>query len=99
MQLQDKNIGEGVSQSKKNKNKKRDGSHSLQQLYEKKREEEERARIEREAIIQAKREERERAESQRKAAREKMFKKTRKGQPILKYRIEHLLQTIQGSTT
>ncbi|KAI9075683.1 hypothetical protein K1719_042380 [Acacia pycnantha] len=40
----------------------------------------------------------EKAESQRKAMREKMFKKTRKGQPVMKYRIEHLLETIQGST-
>lgn len=49
------------------------------------------------AVLQAKKEEREKAESQRKAAREKMFKKTRAGQPVMKYRSEHLLETIQNS--
>lgn len=78
-----------------NKNKR--SKNSLKELYEKRREEEEKARIEREAILKAKNEERERSESRRKAAREKMFKKTRHGQPVMKYRIEHLLQLVQGS--
>ena len=98
-QPQDENEGEGVSQRSKKNKKKKDSSHSLKELYEKKREEEERTRIERDTIFQAKKEKRERVESQRKAAREKMFKRTRKGQPVMKYRIEHLLQTIQGSTS
>ncbi|KAL6978428.1 hypothetical protein U1Q18_020095 [Sarracenia purpurea var. burkii] len=87
----------GEMNQKKWKNKKK-GALSLQELYEKKREEEEKARIEREAIIQAKGRERERAESRRKALRGKMLKKTKSGQPVMKYRIEHLLETIQGST-
>lgn len=76
---------------------KKNGSHSLRELYERQREEEEKARTEREAIIKAKKEEREKAEARRKAVREKMLKKTRYGQPVMKYRIEHLLQSIQGS--
>ncbi|KAK6937436.1 Fyv7/TAP26 [Dillenia turbinata] len=78
--------------SKKNKN-----SSSLEALYEKKHEEQEKARIEKEAVIQAKKEESERVEFWRKALREKMLKQTRSGQPVMKYRIEHLLETIQGS--
>ncbi|KAK1559377.1 hypothetical protein Q3G72_013793 [Acer saccharum] len=66
-------------------------------LYEKKHEEEEKARIEGEAMIKAKKEGREKAEAQRKSTRDKMFKSTRYGQPVMKYRIEHLLETIQGS--
>ena len=83
--------------SKKNKKSKNKGAFSLKEIYEKKREEQEKARIEREAIIQAKKEEKEKALARRKATREKMYKKTRKGQPVMKYRIEHLLETIQGS--
>ncbi len=82
--------------AKKTKNKK-NRSHSLTELYEKQRAEKEKARMEKEAIMQAKKEERERAEAQRKSLREKMFKKTKFGQPVMKYRIEHLLQTIQSS--
>lgn len=78
--------------------KKKKKKQSLEELYEKKHEEEERARRERDAIFLAKKEEREKAEAQRKELRSKMFKKTRHGQPVMKYRIEHLLQTIQGSS-
>ncbi|XVE73254.1 hypothetical protein DITRI_Ditri11bG0102400 [Diplodiscus trichospermus] len=53
------------------------------------------ARMEREAIIQ-KKEQKEKTEAvklaQRKAGRKEMFKKTRHGQPVMKYRIHHLLQ-------
>ncbi|XP_030462913.2 rRNA-processing protein FYV7 [Syzygium oleosum] len=90
-------VKETEESNKRNKKNKKGGSSSLRELYEKKREEEEIARKEREAIIQAKKEEREKAEARRKAERVKMFKKTRSGQPVMKYRIEHLLQSIQGS--
>lgn len=81
--------------TKKNQKKRKP---TMEVLYEKKREEEEKARLEREAMIQAKKEGIEKAEARRKASREKMFKKTRHGQPVMKYRIEHLLETIQGTT-
>ncbi|KAF8401547.1 hypothetical protein HHK36_012489 [Tetracentron sinense] len=71
--------------------------NSLREMYEKKHEEEEKARIESEALVRAKKDERERAEARRKDLKGKMFKKTRSGQPVMKYRIEHLLQSIQGS--
>ncbi|XP_028765448.1 stress response protein NST1 [Neltuma alba] len=90
----------GVEEDRDN-NKKRirkDASLRLEELYKKKHEEKEKERLEREAAIKAKKEEIEKAESRRKAMRDKMFKKTRKGQPVMKYRIEHLLETIQDST-
>ncbi|XP_021280304.1 rRNA-processing protein FYV7 [Herrania umbratica] len=81
------------------KNKKKNSSHSLRELYEKQREEKEKARMEREAIVQAKKEQKEKAEAQRKAGKKQMFKKTRHGQPVMKYRIQHLLQSIQSSSS
>jgi hypothetical protein len=48
-------------------------------------------------ILKAKKEERENAESCRKAARKKTFKNSCHGQLVLKYWIEHLSQTVQGS--
>lgn len=92
------NEGSHRNKQDKRKNKKK-GLNSLNILYEKQREEKEKARIEREAIIQAKKEEREKAEAQRKTSRENMLKRTRHGQPVMKYRIEHVLQSIQGSTS
>ncbi|KAK0581395.1 hypothetical protein LWI29_013244 [Acer saccharum] len=85
---------DGNKKNMKNKKKKKP---TMEILYEKKREEEEKARIEREAMIKAKKEGREKAEARRKSTRDKMFKKTQHGQPVMKYRIEHLLETIQGS--
>lgn len=78
-------------------NRKSKKPFSLRELYEKKQEEEENERTEREAIIQAKKEEREKANARRKATRQMMFKKTRTGQPVMKYRIEHLLESLQGA--
>jgi hypothetical protein len=68
-------------------------AHSLKEEYEKKCAEDEKAKKERDAEIQAKREHREKSEAKRKELREKMFKKTRSGQPVMRYRIEHLLET------
>lgn len=84
--------------SMNNKNSKNYGIPSLKEMYEQKHEKKERTKIEMEALNQAKMEEREKAEARRKAAREKMFKKTHAGQPVMKYRIEHLLETIEKST-
>jgi hypothetical protein len=55
--------------------------------------EDEKAKKEHDAIIQAKKEEREKSEVKRKELREKMFRRTRSGQPVMKYIIEHLLET------
>ncbi|XP_012490456.1 stress response protein nst1 [Gossypium raimondii] len=82
-----------------NNKKKKNGSQSLRQVYEKQWEEKEKARMEREAAMQLKKEQREKAEAQRKVERKEMFKKTRHGQPVMKYRIQHLLQSIQGSSS
>ncbi|KAL1816596.1 hypothetical protein ACET3Z_019170 [Daucus carota] len=77
--------------------KKKDSARSLNEVYEKKRKELEKARNEKEAIIQEMKERKEQSQSQRKALREKMLKRTRSGQPVMKYRIEHMLEKIQGS--
>ncbi|KAI5680392.1 hypothetical protein M9H77_01619 [Catharanthus roseus] len=83
---------------KKKYNKRKNGA-SLKELYENKREEKEKERLEREGIVKAKEEERKRSEAQRKALRAKMLKRTKTGQPVMKYRIEHLLETLEGSST
>ncbi|KAL3644819.1 hypothetical protein CASFOL_009999 [Castilleja foliolosa] len=74
-------------------------ARSIGELYEKKRDEDEKAKMERDAIMQAKNEERQQAETRRRALKEKMYKKTKSGQPVMKYRIEHLLESIQGSAS
>ncbi|PIA44640.1 hypothetical protein AQUCO_01700319v1 [Aquilegia coerulea] len=84
------------SKNMEKKNKK-NNKQSLEELYANKRQEQEKARLEKEALLQAKKEARERTEGQRKEIRERMYKKTRSGQPVMKYRMEHLLQSIQGS--
>lgn len=78
------------------KNKKKSGV-SLREIYERKREEDGKARMETEAAIQARKEERQGAEARRKELRGKMLKKTRSGQPVMKYRIQHILETLEGS--
>ncbi|KAK1277043.1 hypothetical protein QJS04_geneDACA003366 [Acorus gramineus] len=80
------------------KKKKNKSLQSLRQEYEKRCEEEEKARIEREAMLKAKREEQAKAEARRKELRQKMFKRTQSGQPVMKYRIEHALQGILKSS-
>ena len=87
-------VGERYQGKRKTGNK---SAYSLKEIYDKKREEEEKARMEKEAIIDAKKRKKEESEGRRRAQREKMLKRTRSGQPIMKYRIEHLLQTIQSS--
>ncbi|XP_071717343.1 uncharacterized protein [Rutidosis leptorrhynchoides] len=87
--------------SEKYQGKRRNGkktAYCLDAIYSKKREEEERARMEKEAIFTAKKEEKEKSEFRRKTQRENMLKRTKSGQPVMKYRLERLLQTIQGST-
>lgn len=93
------NLNETEEDKDKNerRRRKKDSAFSLEELYKKQHEEKEKERMEREAVFKEKKEQREKAEARRKTLREKMFKKTRKGQPIMKYRIEHLLETIQGS--
>ncbi|AEE82286.1 predicted protein of unknown function [Arabidopsis thaliana] len=79
---------------RKGKSNKRIG---VEDLYKQTREEMERVRKEREAMFQAKKEAKEEAESRRKEAKGKMLRKTRHGQPVMKYRIEHLLESIKKS--
>ncbi|XP_074368468.1 uncharacterized protein LOC141708637 [Apium graveolens] len=86
--------GPEINQGRK---KKKESARSLNEIYERKRKEQEKARNEKEAIIQARKERKEQSQSQRKALREKMLKRTRLGQPVMKYRIEHMLQKLQGS--
>ncbi|PKA51219.1 hypothetical protein AXF42_Ash010659 [Apostasia shenzhenica] len=64
----------------------------LGEEVEKKRADDEKARREREAERRAKKEKREKAEARRKSLRDNMFKRTRSGQPVMKYRIQHILE-------
>ncbi|XP_059436154.1 protein PXR1-like [Corylus avellana] len=95
--LDENETEDGSIMSMNNKNSKNRGIPSLKKMYEQKREKKESTRIEMEALNQAKKEEREKSEARRKSVREKMFKKTHAGQPVMKYRIEHLLETIENS--
>ncbi|XP_073063372.1 uncharacterized protein [Primulina eburnea] len=87
--------GNNVNRQKKKNTR----AQSLQQLYEQKRGEDEKAKAERDAVIQVRKQEIQQVEARRRALKEKMYKKTKSGQPVMKYRIEHLLETIQGSTS
>lgn len=78
----------------KGKSNKRIG---LEDLYKQTKEEMEKVRMEKEAAFQAKKEAKEEAESRRKVAKGKMMRKTRRGQPVMKYRIENLLESIKKS--
>ncbi|XP_057782414.1 uncharacterized protein LOC131000500 [Salvia miltiorrhiza] len=97
--LEGENVANEVNRARQKKTMYKKNARNLQELYEKKHEEQEKARIEREAMIEAKKEEREASEARRRALKEKMYKKTRSGQPVMKYRVEHMLETIQASTS
>ncbi|KAF9620152.1 hypothetical protein IFM89_010811 [Coptis chinensis] len=88
---------ETKSSGNMDKKSKKKNKQSVEKLCLNKRQEEEKARLEKEASFQTKKEARERTEAQRKELRSKMYKKTKFGQPVMKYRIEHLLESIQGS--
>ncbi|XP_039135682.1 rRNA-processing protein FYV7 [Dioscorea cayenensis subsp. rotundata] len=96
--LEDDDEGENemdLSNRRNNKkNKKKNNLQSVREEFEKKQAEKEKARMEKEALMQAKKEERARAEAKRKTLRENMFKRTRSGQPVMKYRVSHLLEGI-----
>lgn len=98
--VQERDEGEETTRmNQKNKKGRKSGAQSLEEIYKKKREEEEKARIEKEACIQAKQEVKQKAEVRRKSLKEKMYKKTKSGQPVMRYRIEHILETLQGSSS
>ncbi|KAL8143103.1 hypothetical protein V2J09_016135 [Rumex salicifolius] len=98
-QQDDENEPGGTKKMTKENKKVKKGSHSLEAVYAKRHEEVEKERLEREAVINARKEERDKAEARRKDLKGKMLKKTKKGQPVMKYRIEHLLETLQRSAT
>lgn len=81
-----------------NKGKKSHKRIGVEEVYKQTREEMEKARREREEAFQAKKLAKEEAESRRKAAKGKMMRKTRHGQPVMKYRIEHLLESIKKTS-
>ncbi len=66
----------------------------LRQQSEKK-EEEEKLRTEKREAIARQQEARDKAQCERKDAQRKMRKKTQRGQPVMKHRIEQLLDTLQ----
>ncbi|KAK8969197.1 hypothetical protein KSP40_PGU007383 [Platanthera guangdongensis] len=84
-----------VLKSRRIGKKKKSSLQFLSEQVERKRAEVEKARAEREAMIRAKMEERLKVEAKRKFFRENMSKRTRSGQPVMKYRIQHLLEGLQ----
>lgn len=102
-QQQQQNVHEKDESSKvvddeHNKGKKSHKRIGVEEVYKQTREEMEKARREREEAFQAKKLAKEEAESRRKAAKGKMMRKTRHGQPVMKYRIEHLLESIKKTS-
>lgn len=63
--------------------------------YEKKRQEEEAVRKERQEAYAKQQVAREKSKQERKDVQNKLRKKTKKGQPVMKHRMEHLLDTLQ----
>ncbi|XP_042380552.1 uncharacterized protein LOC121973020 [Zingiber officinale] len=90
-------VDQTESPPKQSKTKKKP-FRSLKEEYEKKHAEDEKARMEREGIIHAKKEKSAKNEAKWKTRREKMFKKTRSGQPVMKFRIEHILEGLFESS-
>ncbi|VVB07087.1 unnamed protein product [Arabis nemorensis] len=88
-----KENGDGDDKEKVKSNKR----ISMEEVCMQKREEMEKVRKEREVTIKAKKEAKEEAEARRKVTRGNMMRKTRHGQPVMKYRIEHLLESIKKS--
>ncbi|KAG6417853.1 hypothetical protein SASPL_120048 [Salvia splendens] len=97
--LESEDVADGGDRASQKKMKYKKNARNLKELYEKKHDEQERGRMEKEAMMQAKKTEREAAEARRRALKEKIYKKTRSGQPVMKYKIERMLESIHGSTT
>lgn len=95
------NIKEMSGHYQKHKSKNSDNSKNtlekMRKEYEKQQQEKERLRKEREAELAAKRAAQEKAEAKRKDMKSKMCRRTKSGQPIMKFRMEHLLERIQNS--
>eukprot|EP00252_Welwitschia_mirabilis_P028071 TRINITY_DN9963_c0_g1_i4.p1 TRINITY_DN9963_c0_g1~~TRINITY_DN9963_c0_g1_i4.p1 ORF type:complete len:133 (+),score=35.64 TRINITY_DN9963_c0_g1_i4:262-660(+) len=79
------------------RNKSKNTLQKLREEYERQKQEKERIKKEREAALVAKRAAQEEAEMKRKNVKLKMCKKTRSGQPVMKYRVEQLLEKISKS--
>lgn len=94
--------GKGISGSyqkhkSKNSHKSKSTLEKMREDYEKQQQEKEQLRKEREAVLAAKREAQGKAEAKRKDMKSKMCRRTKSGQPIMKFRMEHLLDRIQNS--
>ncbi|KAI5071680.1 hypothetical protein GOP47_0013931 [Adiantum capillus-veneris] len=76
-------------------NKGKNALEALRKDYVKKKEEEDRLKAERLEALKAKEEVRSKALQTRKNLKAKMFKRTNSGQPLMKHRLEHILDSIQ----
>lgn len=84
--------------AKREKNKKKKGRNALEgvrQDFMKKKQETQKLEEEREEALKAKEAARIKALQTRKDLKEKMFKRTNSGQPLMKHRLEHILESIQ----
>ncbi|KAG0610428.1 hypothetical protein M758_7G064500 [Ceratodon purpureus] len=67
----------------------------LREEYEKKKQEEEEIKKEKRALFEEQQAAREKSKKERKEVQKKFRKTTGKGQPVMKHRMEHLLESIQ----
>ncbi|XP_031484685.1 ATP-dependent RNA helicase dbp3 [Nymphaea colorata] len=88
-------VQEEINSTSRKKQRKKSNLQTLREEYEKKKQEEEKAKMEAEAIQEAKKKEKEKVMAQKKELKHKMLKRTRSGQPIMKYRLDHLIETLQ----
>ncbi|KAF3774861.1 hypothetical protein EJ110_NYTH52145, partial [Nymphaea thermarum] len=88
-------VQEEINTTSRKKQRKKSNLQTLREEYEKKKQEEEKAKMEAEAIQEAKKREKEKVMAQKKELKHKMLKRTRSGQPIMKYRLDHLIENLQ----
>lgn len=89
--------GHNQKHKSKNSENSKNTLEKMRKEYEKLQQEKELLRKEREAELAAKRAAHEKAEAKRKDMKSKMCRRTKSGQPIMKFRMEHLLDRIQNS--
>eukprot|EP00250_Pteridium_aquilinum_P003819 c14098_g1_i1 orf=78-653(+) len=75
--------------------KRRNALEGLRQDFIKKKQEEDRVKAERMEALKVKEEARIKATQRRKDFKAKMFKRTNSGQPLMKHRLQHILESLQ----
>ncbi|KAH7283361.1 hypothetical protein KP509_34G003300 [Ceratopteris richardii] len=95
--IQQKNPSDLVKKERRVLTKRSNILEVLRKDYLKKKEEEDRLKAERMEALKLKEEQRVKAFQERKNLKSKMFKRTKSGQPLMKHRLQHVLECIQQS--